>query len=117
MGGILLGIGVLAASDNASPKGKVAAAAPGAEQPSDSENALKAKEAEIRVAEEELNALQAKLNVDYVVLRTRRENLGTNQAALAAFNQDAATYTCGEERPVAESGTAGATPSGRDATD
>jgi glutaredoxin len=46
----------------------------------------------VRSAEEELNALQTKLNADYVVLRTRRDNLGTDPAALAAFNQDAATY-------------------------
>jgi len=93
MGAVLLAVGSLAANDSASSR-LTRAASNGAEGAQDkTESALKAKEAEVRASEQDLATLQTKLNADYEALKARRVTLGTDAAALAAFNKDAATYT------------------------
>ena len=92
MGGVVLAVGILAANDDGTSRRDAKSSTAAPEGPGATEVALKAKEVEVRLAEQDLAELQAKLNVDYVVLKARRENLRADPAALAAFNQDAAAY-------------------------
>ncbi len=93
MGVIVLFVGSMAANDGGASQ--FARSMMGAGSNSQSENSeamLRAKESELRTAEQELGHLQGKLNSDYESLTKRRATAGTDQATLAAFNEDAATY-------------------------
>ncbi len=96
MGLVILAVGMFAALDGtSSPRARIAALASGRESPAATDNTeslLKLKEAEVSRVEQEVAALQAKLNSDYESLKTRRAALGTDPAAVEAFNRDAAAY-------------------------
>jgi glutaredoxin len=90
MGLLVLSVGVLAANDAGAGGSLRAHAQPAADE--NGEAALRAKESEVQFAEKEFAALQAKLATDYTTLKSRREALGSDPAAIAEFNEEAAAY-------------------------
>ena len=88
----VLALGTVAANDDGSSQIVRSVSGKAPETAASSESALKAKEAERSAMEQQLAALQAKLNQEYATLKARRGRLGTDPTALAAFNRDAAAY-------------------------